>query len=131
MQQKVCQRRAEYFNMNRQELLSIFLQKRRNMISCGCCQKIDCYNCNRFNYIRKQLENAVFEKQDWPCQPVLWQVFDEFNKKPNDLDKNTYKFRIYIEKTVLSNFLVKKYDFENDKIIEIFEESIFFILLLI
>ena len=48
-----------------------------------------------------------FEKQDWPHQPILWQVFDDFIKKPNNLDENIYKFRIYIEKTVLSNFLVK------------------------
>ena len=66
-------------------------------------------------------KNAFFGKQDWLRQPILWQVFDDFIKKPNNLDENIYKFRIYIEKTVLSNFLVKKYDFINDKIIEIFE----------
>ena len=46
--------------------------------------------------------------------------FFNFNKKANNLDKNTYRFCIYIE-TILLNFLVNKYDFENDKIIEIFE----------
>ena len=62
-----------------------------------------------------------FEKQDWLRQPILWHVFDDFIKKQNNLDENIYKFRIHIEKTVLSNFLVKRYDFINDKIIEIFE----------
>ena len=117
MQQKICSK-GEYYIMNRQELLGFFLQKKRiNTILCGRCQKDDCCNCNRFNYIREQLEkNAFFEKQDWLRQPISWQVFDDFIKKPNSLDE-----RIYIEKTVLSNFLVKKYDFINDKIIEIFE----------
>ena len=124
MQEKVYKTGDVYYIMNRQELLGFFLQKRRiNTILCGRCQKDDCCNCNRFKYVREQLEkkNAFFEKQDWPHQPILWQVFDDFIKKPNNLDENIYKFRIYIEKTVLSNFLVKKYDFINDKIIEIFE----------
>ena len=74
----------------------------------------------RFNYICNQLEkNAFFEKQDWPRQLVLWQVFDDFDKKTNNLDENIYRFPIYIEKTVLSDYLVKKYDFVNNKIIEI------------
>ena len=74
----------------------------------------------RFNYICNQLEkNAFFEKQDWPRQLVLWQVFDDFDKKMNTLDENIYRFPIYIEKTVLSDYLVKKYDFVNNKIIEI------------
>ena len=129
MQQKICSK-GEYYIMNRQELLGFFLQKKRiNTILCGRCRKDDCCNCNKFNYIREQLEkNAFFERQygpksePWPCQPILWQVFDDFLKEPNNLDKNTYKFRIYIHKTVLSNFLVKRYDFKNDKIIEIFNE---------
>ena len=129
MQQKIFSKR-EYYIMNRQEILGFFLKKKRiNTILCGRCQKDDCYNCNRFNYIREQLEtNAFFKRQygpksePWSRQPILWQVFDNFLKEPNNLDKNTYKFRIYIHKTVLSNFLVKRYDFKNDKIIEIFNE---------
>ena len=128
MQQKVCPVRGEYFVMNRQELLGFFLQKRRNnTILCKNCKK--CYNCNRFEYIKEQLEkNAFFERQldpkqePWPRQPVLWQVFEDFKKSSNNVDKNTYKFKIYIEKTVISNFLVKKFDFKNDEIIEIFNE---------
>ena len=123
MHQKSCSK-GNYYILNRQELLRFLIEKRRiNTILCNRCKKDECYNCNRFNYIRNQLEkNAFFEKQDCPRQPVLWQVFHDFNKKTNNLDKSTYRFRIYIEKTVLSNFLVKKYDFENDKIIEIFEQ---------
>ena len=45
-------------------------------------------------------KNAFFEKQDWPRQPVLWQIHDNFNKEPNKYDKNVYRFRIYIERTV-------------------------------
>ena len=128
MPQKVCPVRGEYFVMNRQELLGFFLQKRRNnTILCKNCKK--CYNCNRFEYIKEQLEkNAFFERQlgpkqePWPQQPVLWQVFEDFKKSSNNVDKNTYKFKIYIEKTVISNFLVKKFDFKNDEIIEIFNE---------
>ena len=66
-------------------------------------------------YIREQLEKSTyFEAQDWPRQPILWQVFDKFDKLPN-----CQKNRIYIERTVKSNSFVKKNDFENDKIIEI------------
>ena len=40
MQQKVCQRRGEFFIMNRQELLAFSLQeKRNNKILCGNCKK--------------------------------------------------------------------------------------------
>ena len=127
MQQKVCQRRGEFFIMNLQELLGFFLkEKRNNTILCGNCKKEDCYNCNRFEYIKEQLEkNAFFERQlgpkqePWPRQPVLWQVFNDFKKTSNKFDKNTYKFKIYIEKTVISNFLIKKYNFINNSIIEI------------
>ena len=70
-------------------------------------------------YIREQLEKSTyFEAQDWPRQPILWQVFDKFDKPPN-CQKNIYRLRIYIERTVKSNSFVKKNDFENDKIIEI------------
>ena len=129
MQEKVCKKRGDiYYIMNRKELFGFFLQKRRNYtILCGRC--VDCYNCNRFNYIREQLEkNAFFERQygpksePWLRQAILWQVFDNFLKEPNNLDKNRYKFRIYIHKTVLSNFSARRYDFKNDKIIEIFNE---------
>ena len=58
----------------------------------------------------------------WQRQLILWQVFDDSSKKSNNFDKNIYKFRIYIERKVFSKFLVKKYDFINDKIIEIFNE---------
>ena len=113
MQQKVCPRRGEYFVMNRNELLGcFFFQKRRiNTILCERCQKGDCYDCNRFNFIRKQIEkNTFFEKQigpkkePWLRQPVLWQDFDDFNKRPNQLDKNTYRFRIFIEKGFIKFF---------------------------
>ena len=128
MQQKVCPVRGEYFVMNRQELLGFFLQKRRNnTILCKNCKK--CYNCNRFEYIKEQLEKNAFlerelgpKQEPWPRQPVLWQVFEDFKKSSNNVDKSTYKFKIYIEKTVISNFLVKKFDFKNDEIIEIFNE---------
>ena len=46
-----------YSILNCQELLSWFLDKRtENQNVCGRCQKSDCYTCNRFNYIRTQLE---------------------------------------------------------------------------
>ena len=111
---------GEYSILNRQEVLPWFLEKRReNQIACNFCQKAGCYVCNQFIYIREQLEKSTyFEAQDWPRQPILWQVFDKFDKPPN-CQKNIYRLRIYIERTVKSNSFVKKNDFENDKIIEI------------
>ena len=119
MQQK-SGKHGNHSILNHQELIGDFLEKRRiNSNICGCCEKANCNDCNRFNYIRNQLEkNAFFEIQDYPRQPILWQFFDDFDKVPNNLHKNVYRFCIYIEKTVLSNVLVKKYDFKNDKIIE-------------
>ena len=118
MQPKVCPHCGEYFVMNRQELLGFFIQKKKkriNTILCGHCQKDECYNCNKFYYIRNQLEKNPFsekkigpKKETWPSQPILWEVFDHFNKNQNNLDKNTYKFRIYIHKTVLSFFFSEK-----------------------
>ena len=123
MQEQVCKTGDVYYVMNRKEFFVFFLQKRRiSTILCRLCQKDDCYNCNRFNYIREQLEkNHFFEADPEQLrQPILWQVFEDFSKKSNNFDKNTYKFRIYIKRKVFSKFLVKKYDFINDKIIETF-----------
>ena len=66
MQKKVCKKRGDvYYIMNRRELFGFFLQKRRNYrILCGQSQKVDCYSCNSFNYIREELEkNAFFKRQ--------------------------------------------------------------------
>ena len=89
-----------YSILNRQEVLSWFLDKRReNQNVCCRCQTSDCYTCNRFNYIRTQLEkNAYFEAQNWLCQPTLRQIFEDFKKEPNRYDENIYRFRIYIER---------------------------------
>ena len=105
-----------YSISNHQEVLCWFLDKRReNQNVCCCCQKSDCYTCNTFNYIRTQLEkNAYFE-----AQPVLWDIFEDFKKEPNCYDENIFRFRIYIERTVKSDFLVKKIYFVNNEIIEI------------
>ena len=53
-------------------------------------------------------------------QPVLWQVFNNF-KTSNRADKNIFKFRIIIEKNVSYNFLIKNFDFHENKIIEIYK----------
>ena len=45
-------------------------------------------------------------------------MFDDFKKEPNRYDENIYRFRIYIERTVRSDFLVNKFDFVNNEIIE-------------
>ena len=44
-------------------------------------------------------------------------------KNPNSLFKNEFKFRIFIEKKVFSCHLVKKYDFLDNKIIEIYNDE--------
>ena len=94
-------------------------KRRENQNACKRCQKRSCYTCGRFEYIREQLQkNAYFEVQDWPGQPVLWQIFDNFEGQPNKYDKNIYRFRVYIERTVKSDVLIKKFDFLNNKIIE-------------
>ena len=51
----------------------------------------------------------------WPKQPILWQVFD--NKELEK--KNEFNFKIYIHKKFKSGFLIKKFDFKKNEIIEI------------
>ena len=109
-----------YLILNRQEIISWLLDKRReNQENCGRCQKGGCYVCNRFNYIKTELQkNAFFEKQDWARLPVLWQIHDNFNKEPNKYHQNIYRFRIYIERTITSDYLIQRYDLVNDVILE-------------
>ena len=59
-----------------------------------------------------------FEKQDWPSQPVFWQIHDNSNEESNKYDKNIYRFQIYIETAVKSDYLIQKYNFINDVILE-------------
>ena len=89
---------GDYLISNCQEIMPWFLDKRKeNQNYCGRCEKANCFVCQRFDYIRKQLqENAYFETQDWPRQPILWQIFDKFEKEPNLRDKNIYRFRIIL-----------------------------------
>ena len=93
---------------------------------CKNCKKDNCYSCNKFDFIKNELERNAFFSKDlgpkgdaMPCQPVLWQVFDNYQKKLN----NEFKFKIFIEKKVFSYHLVKKYDFVNNKIIEIYNDE--------
>ena len=44
-------------------------------------------------------------------------------KKPNTLFKNEFKFRIFIEKKVFSFHSVRKYDFLDNKIFEIYNDE--------
>ena len=121
VEEKVCLRRGNFLVMNRQELLSFFLQTRRNKILlCNDCN--DCYNCKRFEFIREEMDKNAFFTRDigpkmepWPKQPILWQVFDN-----EDFKKNEFNFKIYIHKKLLSDFLIKKFDFEKNQIIEVF-----------
>ena len=101
---------GDYLILNHQEIMAWFLDKRKeNQNYCGRCEKRKCFVCQRFDYIKKQLqENTYFETQDWPHQPILWQIFDKFEKEPNSRDKNIYRFCICIERTVRSDSLVKK-----------------------
>ena len=110
VQQKVCPVRGEYAVMNRQELFAFFLEKRRENINfCKNCKKDDCYSCNRFLYIRDQLEkNAFFtrgvglKKDPMPRQPVLWQIFDNLKKKQTI--KVNLNFVYILKKKVFSFF---------------------------
>ena len=52
-----------YFILNRQEIISWVLDKRReNQENCGRCQKAGCYVCNRFNYMKTEIQNNAFWK---------------------------------------------------------------------
>ena len=121
VEEKVCLRCGNFLVMNRQELLVFFLQIRRNKrLLCNDCN--DCYNCKRSEFIREEMDkNAFFtrdigpKKELWPKQPILWQVFDN-----DDFKKNEFNFKIYIHKKFLSDFLIKKFDFEKNQIIEVF-----------
>ena len=127
VEEKVCPRRGNFLVMNRQERLGFFLQTRRNKrLLCNDCS--DCYNCKRFEFIREEMDkNAFFtrdigpKKEPWPKQPILWQVFVN-----EDFKKNEFNFKIYIHKKFLSDFLIKKFDFEKNQIIEVFVDKFFY-----
>ena len=89
-------------------------QKRINKALCRSCKEKNCYICNRFAFIKEHLfKNGFFEKMDTDQQPVLWQVFNNF-KIANSYDKNIFKFRIFIEKKVYSNYLIKDFNFSKN-----------------
>ena len=91
-----------------------------NLLNCKKCGKEDCYSCNRFEFIKKQLDvNHYFEAANWIRQPTLWRIYDDYNLKPNNLNSNKYKFCIKIHRTVKGDFLIKKFIFEKDEIEEI------------
>ena len=49
-----------YLILIRQEILSWVLDKRReNQENCSCCQKAGCYVCNKFNYIKTELQKRM------------------------------------------------------------------------
>ena len=86
---------------------------------CKCCKEKYCYICNHFAFIKEELlKNVFFEKMPDGQQPFLWQVFNNF-KTLNRADKNIFKFRIFIEKKVCCNFLIKGFDFDENKIINV------------
>ena len=55
-----------YLILNRHEIISWLLDKRgENQENCGHCQKVGCYVCNKFNYIKTELQkNAFFLKYE-------------------------------------------------------------------
>ena len=47
--------------LNCQEIISWLLDKRReNQENCGRCRKVGCYVCNRFNYVKTELQKNAF-----------------------------------------------------------------------
>ena len=97
MQLKQNFHHGNYLILNRKELLLFFLkQKRINNILCKSCEE----------------KNGQ--------QPVLWEVFNNF-KTHNRADENIFKFRIFIEKNFFCNFLIKDFNFNENKIVEIYK----------
>ena len=119
MQVKQNFHHGNYFILNRKELLLFFLKQKRTNILCKCCKGKYCYICNLFAFIKEELlKNGFFEKMSDGQQPIFCQVFNNF-KMPNRADKNIFKFTIFIEKKFCCNFLIKDFDFDENKIREI------------
>ena len=46
-----------------------------NRLICGYCE--DCYTCRRFHFIKQEIHKlGYFDRRDWPCQEILWQVHE-------------------------------------------------------
>ena len=92
--------------MDRNELLRVFLtQRKKNLNICKNCKKNNCYSCNKINFIKSELERNAFFSKDlgpmgdaMPHQPVLWQVFENYQKTG----------RIYLKMNLNLEFLLKK-----------------------
>ena len=88
--EKICPVRGKYTVMDRNELLRFFLtQRRKNLNICKNCKKKQLLQLYKFNFIKSELERNAFFSKDlgpmgdaMPRQPVLWQVFDNYQKKP-------------------------------------------------
>ena len=87
--EKICPVPGKYTVMDRNELLSFFLtQRRKNLNICKNCKKKQLLQLYKFNFIKSELERNAFFSKDlgpmgdaMPPQPVLWQVFDNYQKK--------------------------------------------------
>ena len=71
---------------------------------------------------QKRINNILCKscKEKNGQQPVLWEVFNNF-KTHNRADENIFKFRIFIEKNFFCNFLIKDFNFNENKIVEIYK----------
>ena len=104
--EKICPVREKYNVMDRNELLNSFLtQRRKNLNIFKNCKKNNRYSCNKINFIKIELERNAFFSKDlgpkgdaMPRQPVLWRVFDNYQKNRT----------LYLKMNLKLEFLLKK-----------------------
>ena len=87
---------------------------RENKAICSYCDEYDCYTCNRFMFIKKELHTVGYiVARDSKYQPITWEIHKIFLLK-----KTPCSFNVIIDWTVRYDFLIKKVDFVSCKIID-------------
>ena len=140
MQPKVCPHCGQYFVMNRQELLGFFIEKKKELILfyVGIVKKTSVTTVTSFIIHEISQKKTLFLKKKLNRRKKHGHVNPFYGKFLIILIKiKTIQIKtlinlefIYI-KQFYHFFLVKRYDFKNDKSIEIFNEYFFYFRLIL
>ena len=69
-----------------------------NKAICSFCDKLDCYTCNRFRYIKNEIHKVgYFVARDSWWQPITWELHEIH------LSYQPFKLYFKIDRTIRSN----------------------------
>ena len=86
---------------------------REKRLICSYCE--NCYTCRRFHYTKKISKLGYFVRHDRSWQPILWQVHEKYFSRNNE-----FQMHFDIERAFKCEFLIKKFNFLENRPKEIF-----------